>query len=48
VILVEKKELHIVVYGDSEKVLKKFPDNSIDLLVTSPPYFHHERGDVLA
>ena len=34
-----RKEYHIVIHGDSEEVLKKFPDNSIDLLVTSPPYF---------
>ncbi|MBI3255946.1 MAG: site-specific DNA-methyltransferase [Candidatus Andersenbacteria bacterium] len=27
-----------VILGDSLKVLKKMPDNSIDLVVTSPPY----------
>ena len=25
-------------FGDCEEVLKAFPDNSIDLIVTSPPY----------
>src|SRR5680860_237661 len=24
--------------GDSEKILKKLPDNSVDLIFTSPPY----------
>ena len=24
--------------GDSKKELKKLPDNSVDLIVTSPPY----------
>jgi site-specific DNA-methyltransferase (adenine-specific) len=27
-----------IILGDCEKVLKKFPDNSIDLIFTSPPY----------
>lgn len=27
-----------VIQGDCEKVLKSFPDNSIDLIFTSPPY----------
>jgi DNA modification methylase len=27
-----------IVVGDSEEVLKKFPDNCIDLVFTSPPY----------
>ena len=27
-----------IICGDSAKVLKDFPDNSIDLVVTSPPY----------
>ena len=32
--IIENKILH----GDCEKVLRNFPDNSIDLIFTSPPY----------
>ena len=27
-----------IINGDSSEVLRKFPSNSIDLVVTSPPY----------
>jgi site-specific DNA-methyltransferase (adenine-specific) len=27
-----------IIYGDCEEILKGFPDNSIDLIFTSPPY----------
>ena len=27
-----------IIHGDCEKILKGFPDNSIDLIFTSPPY----------
>lgn len=27
-----------IVCGDSEEVLRNFPDNSVDLVFTSPPY----------
>lgn len=27
-----------IICGDSKKVLKKIPDNSIDIIITSPPY----------
>jgi len=27
-----------IIFGDCEKILKKFPDKSIDLIFTSPPY----------
>ena len=30
--------------GDSKEVLKQFPDNSIDLIVTSPPYADQRRN----
>lgn len=30
--------LNQMLLGDCEEVLKSFPDNSIDLIVTSPPY----------
>lgn len=30
--------------GDSKEVLKKLPDNSIDLIVTSPPYADQRKG----
>lgn len=29
---------NVIICGDAELVLKKIPDNSIDLVVTSPPY----------
>jgi len=32
----KKLTLHL---GDSKKILKEFPDNSIDTIITSPPYF---------
>ena len=27
-----------IIHGDCEQILKEFPDNSIDLIFTSPPY----------
>jgi len=33
-----KKFVNKIICGDSLKVLKEFPDNSIDLIFTSPPY----------
>lgn len=30
--------LNQIIHGDCEQVLKEFPDNSIDLIFTSPPY----------
>lgn len=30
--------------GDSKKVLKKIPDNSVDLIFTSPPYAQQRKG----
>jgi site-specific DNA-methyltransferase (adenine-specific) len=34
-----EKEVSIkLILGDSAKVLKKIPDNSVDLIITSPPY----------
>jgi site-specific DNA-methyltransferase (adenine-specific) len=30
--------LNKIIHGDCEQVLKEFPDNSIDLIFTSPPY----------
>ena len=32
------KSLNKIICGDSLKIMKKLPDNSIDLAVTSPPY----------
>ena len=34
-----KKHLNTIICGDALITLKKFPDNSIDCVVTSPPYF---------
>jgi site-specific DNA-methyltransferase (adenine-specific) len=33
-----------IIYGDCEKILKEFPDNSIDLIFTSPPYADQRNG----
>ncbi len=27
-----------IIQGDCEEIIKQFPDNSIDLIFTSPPY----------
>jgi len=35
---VPNKFLNKIIVGDSEEVLKDFPDNCIDLIFTSPPY----------
>jgi DNA modification methylase len=32
-------ELNSIITGDSLIVLKSFPDESLDLVITSPPYF---------
>lgn len=36
----EKSELPIneIIYGDSREIIKNFPDKSIDLIITDPPY----------
>jgi DNA modification methylase len=33
-----------IVYGDCEKILQEFPDNSVDLIFTSPPYADQRNG----
>ena len=42
-----KKELKLnkIINGDCLKELKKFPDNSINLIVTSPPYADRRKKD---
>jgi DNA modification methylase len=35
-------ELHRIVCGDAKKVLSGLPEESVDLIVTSPPYFRHK------
>ena len=35
-----EKTNHKIIFGDSAKVLKTFPDNSFQLMVTSPPYWN--------
>ncbi len=32
-------EQNIIYCGDCNEILKKIPSNSIDLVITSPPYF---------
>ena len=32
-------ELNKIIHGDVLKVLKEFPDNSVDCIITSPPYY---------
>ena len=34
----DRKLKSSIIQGDCEKVLKKFPDNCFDLIMTSPPY----------
>lgn len=36
--------LNKIVHGDCENVLKQFPENSIDLIITSPPYSDKRRN----
>ena len=36
-------ELDTIIQGDCEEILKSFPDNSIDLIFTSPPYADQRR-----
>jgi DNA modification methylase len=36
--LFPEKYTNKIICGDSEKILKEFPDNSVDLILTSPPY----------
>ncbi len=31
-------------FGDSKNELKKIPDNSVDLIITSPPYADQRKG----
>ena len=33
-----------IINGDCREVLKHFPDNSIDLIVTSPPYADNRKS----
>jgi len=35
--------LDVIICGDCENILKTFPENSIDLIVTSPPYADREK-----
>lgn len=34
-----KKHLNKIIQGDALKVLKQFPEESIDCVITSPPYW---------
>lgn len=36
--ILPKEFVNKIITGDSAQILKKFPDNSIDLIFTSPPY----------
>ena len=33
-----------IIYGDCEEILREFPDNSVDLIFTSPPYADQRNG----
>ncbi len=41
--------VNTIIVGDAEEVLRSFPDNAIDMVITSPPYnFGHQyAGDVM-
>ena len=34
--------------GDNKIELKKIPDNSVDLIITSPPYADQRKGTFMA
>ncbi|MCB9450328.1 MAG: site-specific DNA-methyltransferase [Anaerolineaceae bacterium] len=36
--MIQNLPLNSILHGDCEDLLKDFPDNSIDLIITSPPY----------
>lgn len=36
--IIQKKYINKIICGDSETVMKNFPNESIDLVITSPPY----------
>jgi len=37
-IMKTKVPRNTIICGDNQEVLRKFPDNCIDLIITSPPY----------
>lgn len=41
------KYLNQIIYGDCLEVMKELPDNSIDLILTDPPYGHKNNDDDL-
>ena len=36
--LINKVPINQIIYGDCEELLRDFPSNCVDLIVTSPPY----------
>jgi len=40
-----KSKINKIIYGDCLDVLREFPDNCIDLIVTSPPYADSRKND---
>ena len=40
----EKKYLDRILFGDCIKILPKLPRNSVDLIVTSPPYADNRKS----
>jgi len=40
-----KSRLNRIIWGDCLSILKRFPDDSIDLIVTSPPYGESRKSD---
>jgi DNA modification methylase len=48
--VMDKNEKFKIFHGDSKKIIESFPDNSIDCVITSPPYwlmreYHVESGN---
>ncbi len=35
---------NLIIHGDSLEVIKKFPDHSVSLILTDPPYHSTNRG----
>ena len=40
----EKKYLDRILFGDCNKILPKLPRNSVDLIITSPPYADNRKS----
>jgi len=37
-----REMINKIIWGDAEEILPEIEDNSIDLVLTDPPYFFHK------